>query len=126
MSPLRSRRRRAFAVPFVLTAAFAPGCAVKDPGPGATGPGPVVHSDPPATLPADGGAPDHPPVVIANPPAPRPAAVPEGWTWQRQDDGTCYAYPPMPECRPNVVCNPPPPRKIDCPADGSGGETSKP
>ena len=98
MSPLSPRRRRAYALPFVVTAALSPGC------------GPRVAARRP------------PPRMIVNPPAPhsRPTGLPEGWSWWRSEDGTCYASPPAPDCPADTSCNPPPPRPIDCPIDDDG------
>jgi hypothetical protein len=129
MSPRRSRR--SFAVPFVLTVAFAPACMVQErrpvnpPGPGPTandmrGDGEGGGETPPPDPRAEGdgvNADKQPPVIIANPPRALPSSVPAGWSWRQEKDGTCWAYPPPPDCPPNAICNPPPAKKIDCPAD---------
>ncbi len=139
----RARRRRAWAAPFVMTAALAaPGCVVKEAPPpqhaqpAQQGPTTVDHRQPPpAEQTGEQSAPPkvianppppaqttdseqkEPPKVIVNPPPPGAAAAlpdaPDGGTVQKRNDGTCW-WTPTVTCPPKATCNPPPPRQVKC------------
>lgn len=127
MKPIMRGRRRSLAVPFVMTAAFAPGCVVQS-GP----PAPSHARSAPAGQASHGR-------VIANPPPPATAAPshqqpqarpveatraePKNWPpppagadgkVMTREDGSCWFVYAMPECPEGVACNPPRPKRVAC------------
>jgi hypothetical protein len=113
MSPRKSRRRN-FAVPFVLTVAFAPGCVVKDRPVNPPGPPPTAaHDGRGDGGRGDGDAPPTDPRAQANDSGDgREAPPPDPRTDADGEDGT-------PAHKPVIIANPPPQPATQVPAGWS-------
>lgn len=145
MKPIMRKRgrRRSLAVPFVMTAALAPGCVVH------SGPPQRTSTSQPATEPARHAHNDGNVHVVANPPPPghehrqaghdqhtaptgpteakaEPIETKKRWPAPPTDaegkvvtrnDGSCWFVYAMPECPPGVACNPPRPKRVQCEDD---------
>ncbi len=138
MSPRKSRRRRIFAAPFVLTLALAPACIVKEAQPPQSQTQqqtetrydqngneiltkPTTTKAPPVkgetmTPEGAGSGSGSGPVVISNPPPPKPLpAAPKDSAGKivASSDGTCWFHYTV-KCPPKAICNPPPPMQVQC------------
>ncbi len=136
------KRRRSFALPFVLTIAAAPGCYVTS---GSSDPPATTQEEPsseptaadttPAEPSSEPQAPNpssptpqqppvvqqppeptkQPPIVTNNPPPPQTLPMPRAEeTVTKHTDGTCWASAPVKCPAPPATCNPPPPRQVQC------------
>jgi hypothetical protein len=43
--------------------------------------------------------------------------APAGWSVEKNPDGSCTAYAPLPPCPQGSFCNPPPPQQVKCPLE---------
>lgn len=116
----RRSKLHGLAAPIVVTAVFAPGCSSapihENPGP------PRVEPTASATETANPGDPK----PVATGTAPDLATLPdppEGWTIEKNADGSCTAIPKETSCPPGASCNPAPPFRVKCVAGNDGGKS---